>query len=90
MRLRYADSTEDSAAVIKLTHVLLIQEAAKSENPLSWRTCRVILRNMDVEAIEMQAIELYAEDLVVAETDPKLLLGVVQAKRKFNISALAK
>eukprot|EP00972_Heterocapsa_arctica_P092715 13673391-Heterocapsa_arctica.AAC.1 len=72
MRLRYADSTEDSAAVAKLTHVLLIQEASKSESPLSWKTCRVILHNMNIDAIEMLAIELYAEDLVVAETDPKL------------------
>eukprot|EP00972_Heterocapsa_arctica_P021376 3147258-Heterocapsa_arctica.AAC.1 len=36
IKTRYADSKEDSAAIVKLVQLLILQEAANSDKPLSW------------------------------------------------------
>jgi hypothetical protein len=88
MRTRYADAKEDSAAIVKLVQLLILQEAANDSKPLSWDNCRVLIHKVDQHAALTRALEMYAEDKTVHETPARFLKGLVAPKRRFNIAAL--
>ena len=88
MRIRYADSREERSAVVKLTHVLLARQVARSQVVLSWDACRHPLRSTDKPAVISQASQKVSNDVDQEETRACLLGGLVRAKRKFNIAAL--
>ena len=89
MRIRYADSREERSAVVKLTHVLLVRQMAKSDVALSWDSCRHLLCSVDKAHITAQANAVIAGDLPHQETPEALLGGLAKPKRKFDIPALA-
>ena len=62
MRIRYADSREERSAVVKLTHVLLVRQMARSQVALSWDACRHLLCSTDKAAFNSQASQKVSSD----------------------------
>ena len=90
MRIRYEDSREERAAVTKLTHSLLVRQMAKTHTTLSWDVCRLLLCSLDTSAIASQANYMMANGATVQETPARLLGGLANRKRRFDIAALPK
>ena len=90
MRIRYADSREERAAVVKLTHILLVRQMTHTQTALSWDVCRHLLCSMDRVAIQPQANQMMANDSTQQETPSHLLGGLAKPKQRFDIAALPK
>ena len=88
MRVRYADSREDRAAVTKLVHMLLVRQMAQNHSALSWEACRLLLCTLDVPTIVSQANRMMATDTVEQETPRHRLGEFASRKRKFDVAAL--
>ena len=88
MRIRYADNREERAAVVKLTHVLLVRRLACTQTPLSWDACRHLLCSTDKTAVSSQANQMMACDSTQHETPARMCDGFSRPKRRFNIAAL--
>ena len=84
MRTRYADSREERSALVKLTHVLLVRQMARSQVALSWDACRHLLCSTDKAAVNSQASQKVSSDVDQEESREYLFGGLVRAKRKFN------
>ena len=88
MRIRYADNREERAAVVKLTHVLLVRRMAFTQTTLSWDACRHLLCSIDKTAVSSQANQMMAYDSTQQVTPAHMCDGFARPKRRFDIAAL--
>ena len=88
MRVRYADSSEERAVLVKTEHMLVVRRMIGFKVALDWRTCRLLLANVDKAAISVQANDMLAVDSTSEETPKRLPKDLVKPKRRFNIAAI--
>ena len=88
MRIRYADSRDERAALVKAEHMLVVRHMMKFQQGIDWSTCRHLLPMINKAEVSAQANEMLAIDPVVEETPKHFLRDLVKPKRKFNIAAI--
>ena len=88
MRVRYADSREERAVLVKTEHMLVVRHLMEFKTALDWKTCRHLLPKIDKAAISAQANDMLAADITSEETLKHLLKNLVKPKRRFNIAAI--
>ena len=89
MRLRYADSKEDSAAIAKLTQVAFLRAAAEAGQVLTWEVCRSVAAQLDMSPVMKTVLKEFGQATREAETAPGLLSSVVARRVRFDVRALA-
>ena len=87
MRVRYADSREERAVLVKTEHMLVVRHPMDFKTALDWQTCQHLLA-VDRTAISAQANDMLAADSTCEETPKHLLRDLVKPKRRFNIAAV--
>ena len=88
MRIRYADSRDERAALVKAEHMLAVRYMMKFQAEIDWSTCRHLLPKIDNAEVSAQANGMLANDSIVEETPKHFLKDLVKPKRKFNIAAI--
>ena len=88
MRVKYADSREERAVLVKTEHMLVVRRMIDFKAALDLKTCRHLLTKIDKAATSAQANHMRAVDSTSGETPKHLLKDLVKPKRKFNIAAI--